>query len=62
MAPWRSIPTELSWRLKTTEAVFKAHGWDIRTPIRDLPPEAIDHLLYAEEGREGRRQVSPRTG
>ena len=49
MAPWRSIPTELSWRLKTTEAVFKAHGWDIRTPIRDLPPEAIDHLLYAKK-------------
>ena len=49
MAPWRSIPTELSWRLKTTEAVFKAHGWDIRAPIRDLSPDALEHLLYARK-------------
>src|SRR5437762_12616349 len=25
LAPWRSIPTELSWRMKTTEAIFKSH-------------------------------------
>jgi excinuclease ABC subunit A len=49
MAPWRSIPTELSWRLKTTEAVFRSHGWDIRTPIQDLPQEAVDYLLYAQK-------------
>jgi excinuclease ABC subunit A len=49
MAPWRSIPTELSWRLKTTEAVFRSHGWDIRMPIKDLPPEALDYLLYAQK-------------
>ena len=52
MAPWRTVPTELSWRLKTTEAVFKAHGWDIKTPIRDLPPEAVEYLLYARKGEE----------
>ncbi len=38
VAPWRTVPTELSWRLKTNEAVFKSHGWDYRKPIRDLPP------------------------
>jgi excinuclease ABC subunit A len=47
LAPWRSIPTELSWRMKTTEAVFEAHGWDFRKPVRDLPKEAVDYLLYA---------------
>jgi excinuclease ABC subunit A len=49
LAPWRSIPTELSWRLKTTEAVFKAHGWDIRRKVRDLPPEALEYLLHAKK-------------
>ena len=62
MVPWRSIPTELSWRLKTTEAVFKAHGWDVRTPIQDLPPEAWTTCSTPQGGREGRRQVPPRPG
>ncbi|MFN8518906.1 MAG: excinuclease ABC subunit UvrA [Chloroflexota bacterium] len=52
VAPWRTVPTELSWRLKTTEAVFKAHGWDYRRPLRDLPPEALEYLLYARKGEE----------
>jgi len=52
VAPWRTVPTELSWRLKTTEAVFKSHGWDYRKPIRDLPPEALQYLLYARKGEE----------
>src|SRR2546422_2040042 len=41
LAPWRTIPTELSWRMKTTEAVFKSHGWDIRKPVKNLPKEAV---------------------
>jgi excinuclease ABC subunit A len=36
-----------SWRLKILEAICASHGWDIRTPVRDLPPEAIDYLLRA---------------
>ena len=47
LVPWQRMPTELSWRMKITEAVFASHGWDIRTPVRDLPPEALDYLLYA---------------
>src|SRR2546430_4003723 len=47
LAPWRAIPTELSWRMKTTEAIFQAHGWKISAPVRKLPKEAIDYLLYA---------------
>jgi excinuclease ABC subunit A len=47
LVPWSKMPTELSWRMKITEAVFDSHGWDVRTPIRDLPPEAVDHLLNA---------------
>ena len=26
-----------------------AHGWDFTAPVRDLPPEAVDYLLYAKK-------------
>ncbi|CAN5571654.1 excinuclease ABC subunit UvrA [soil metagenome] len=49
LAPWRTVPTELSWRLKTTEAVFRRHGWDFHAPVADLPPKALEHLLFAKK-------------
>ncbi len=33
--------------MKITEAVFASHGWSIDAPVEDLPPEAIEFLLYA---------------
>ena len=33
--------------MKILEAIFAEHGWDIRAAIRDLPPEAVQHLLYS---------------
>ena len=47
LAPWNKMPTEISWRMKITEAVFASRGWSINTPVKDLPEEAIDYLLYA---------------
>jgi excinuclease ABC subunit A len=47
VVPWARMPTDASWRLKITEAVFAAHGWDVRKPISKLPEEAIDYLLHA---------------
>ncbi len=47
LAPWNRMPTEISWRMKITDAVFASHGWSIATPVRDLPPEAVEYLLYA---------------
>ena len=41
------MPTEISWRMKITEAVFASRGWSIDTPVKDLPDEAIEFLLYA---------------
>ncbi|MBI2778093.1 MAG: excinuclease ABC subunit UvrA [Chloroflexi bacterium] len=52
VAPWARMPTDASWRMKITEAVFEAHGWDPKAAIRDLPPEAIEHLLRAEKGKD----------
>jgi excinuclease ABC subunit A len=47
VVPWSRMPTDASWRMKITEAVFEAHGWDPEAPLRALPAEAIQHLLYA---------------
>jgi excinuclease ABC subunit A len=49
VAPWARMPSDASWRLKITEAVFEAHGWDTSVPVRDLPAVALDHLLYADQ-------------
>jgi excinuclease ABC subunit A len=50
MAPWRTVPTELSWRLKTTKAIMDAHGWDYQAPVQELPPEALQYLLFSKRG------------
>jgi excinuclease ABC subunit A len=49
LLPWAKMPTEASWRMKILEAIMAEHGWDIRTPFRDLPPAAADHLLYSRK-------------
>ncbi len=49
MAPWRTVPTELSWRLKTTKAIMDAHGWDYHAPVQDLPEDALEYLLHARK-------------
>lgn len=35
-----------AWWLKRLDAVAKAHNFSIHTPIRDLPPDAIEKILY----------------
>jgi excinuclease ABC subunit A len=47
LAPWNKMPTEISWRMKITEAVFASRGWRIDVPVKDLPDEAIEFLLHA---------------
>jgi excinuclease ABC subunit A len=47
VVPWSRMPTDASWRLKITEAVFREHGWDPAAPVRDLPQEAVQHLLHS---------------
>jgi excinuclease ABC subunit A len=49
VVPWSRMPTDGSWRMKITEAVFRQHGWDPNAPLRDLPREAIHHLLHASK-------------
>jgi excinuclease ABC subunit A len=46
------LSTDASWRMKIIEAVCKAHGWDYGSPVRKLPKEALDYLLYAKKDQE----------
>ncbi len=49
LVPWARMPTDASWRLKILESICGAHGWDYKAPLRDLPPEATQYLLYASK-------------
>jgi len=47
VVPWARMPTDGSWRMKITDAVFRKHKWDPNAPVRDLPKEALEHLMYS---------------
>ena len=46
------LSTDASWRMKIIEAICTVHGWDFGAPVRDLPKEALDYLLYAKKDQE----------
>jgi excinuclease ABC subunit A len=46
------LSTDQSWRMKIIEAVMKSHGWDFKAPVKDLPKEALDYLLYSKKDQE----------
>jgi excinuclease ABC subunit A len=49
LVPWAKMPNDASWRLKILEAICQSHGWDFKKPVKDLPPEAIEYVLYAKK-------------
>ena len=55
LVPWSRSP-EGSWYLKVVTAAMKAHKWNPKTPLGDLPKGALDYLLHAE--REDRYTVT----
>jgi len=50
LVPWSRLPMENSWHARIIAAVCEEHGWDYHAPIKDLPPEALQYLLYAKRG------------
>jgi excinuclease ABC subunit A len=52
VVPWSRIAIDASWRMKIVEGVFRAHGWDPGAPVRDLPAEALQHLLYSTKNEK----------
>jgi excinuclease ABC subunit A len=47
LVPWSRMPMESSWHGKIIEAVCREHGWDYNAPIKNLPPEALDYILFS---------------
>jgi excinuclease ABC subunit A len=50
LVPWSRLPMEGSWHGKIIEAVCHEHGWDFNAPVKDLPAEALEYILYAGRG------------
>jgi excinuclease ABC subunit A len=47
LVPWSRMPMESSWHGKIIEAVCREHGWDYAAPVKNLPPEALDYILFS---------------
>ena len=52
LVPWARLPMENSWHGKIIEAVCREHGWDVNAPLKNLPPEALEYLLYSKRGEK----------
>jgi excinuclease ABC subunit A len=50
LVPWSRLPMEGSWHGKIVEAVCAEHGWNYSAPVKTLPPEALEYILYAGRG------------
>jgi excinuclease ABC subunit A len=50
LVPWSRLPMEGSWHGKIIEAVCAEHGWDFHAPIKKLPKEALDYILFSGKG------------
>jgi excinuclease ABC subunit A len=48
LQPWARMPMENSWRI--IEAIAERRGFRTDVPVRELPEDALHHLLYAERG------------
>ncbi len=52
IVPWARMSLEASWHGKIVEAVFAQHGWDFRAPVKKLPKEAVDYVMFANRGEK----------
>jgi excinuclease ABC subunit A len=50
--PWARLPMEGSWHGKIIEAICREHGWDVNAPVKNLPAEALDYLMYTPRGEK----------
>jgi excinuclease ABC subunit A len=44
--PWSKTTSRLSWYSRIVQAVAKAYGFSVDTPIKDLPKKYLDIVLY----------------
>ena len=48
--PWVRAGSSSGWYRSLIESVAKAHGFSTKVPVKDLPDEALDLLLYGNKG------------
>ncbi|MBD3330149.1 excinuclease ABC subunit UvrA [Candidatus Peregrinibacteria bacterium] len=46
--PWSTTTSHLSWYNRVLKSVAKTHGFSMDTPIKDLPEEAVNIVLYGD--------------
>jgi excinuclease ABC subunit A len=44
--PWSKTTSRLSWYSRVLEAVSKAYGFSVHTPVKDLPKKVLDVILH----------------
>lgn len=44
--PWSATTSHLTWYNRILEAVAKKHGFSMDTPVKNLPKEIMDKVLY----------------
>jgi excinuclease ABC subunit A len=50
IVPWQRMSLEASWHGKIVEAICREHGWDYYAPVKKLPKDALDYILFASRG------------
>lgn len=50
VAPWQSGGIPTTWTSSQLEAIADAYGFDMDIPVKDLPPEALEVVLYGTKG------------
>ena len=50
LQPWARMPMEQSWQLRIIEEIAERRGFRTDVPVRELPEEALQYLLYAPRG------------
>ena len=49
--PWQRAGSSSPWYMSLLESLARAHGFSTRVPVRELPKEVIDLILYGNQGR-----------
>ncbi len=50
IVPWSRAAANGAWYVRILEAAGKKHGFDLKTPIKDLSKEQIEVIFYGDKG------------
>ncbi|MGE0685487.1 MAG: excinuclease ABC subunit UvrA, partial [Dehalococcoidia bacterium] len=50
IVPWSRAAANGAWYVRILEAAAKKHGFDLKTPIKDLSPAQLNTIFYGDKG------------